>query len=69
MSFYTLTWGVAAGIGPVFGGFLNDIIGPKAIWYGGAVAGGLGVILFLRLARRAALAHAEESAQAALPNL
>ena len=29
MSFYTLTWGVAAGIGPIFGGFLNDIIGPQ----------------------------------------
>jgi len=53
MSFYTLTWGAAAGIGPIFGGFLNDIIGPTAIWYGGAIAGGLGVLFFLTMARRA----------------
>jgi MFS family permease len=69
MSFYTLTWGVAAGIGPIFGGFLNDIFGPKAIWYGGAVAGSLGVIIFLIMARRAALARANEPAQIAMTNL
>ena len=69
MSFYALTWGVAAGIGPVFGGFLNDIIGPKAIWLGGAVAGGLGVFFFLILARQAALTRAKEPDQIAMPNL
>jgi MFS family permease len=69
MSFYTLTWGVAAGIGPVFGGFLNDIIGPKAIWLGGAIAGGLGVFFFLVLARQAALTRENELAQITLPTL
>ena len=69
MSFYTLTWGVAAGIGPIFGGFLNDIIGPKAIWLGGAAAGSLGVIFFIILARRAALNRASEQAQIALLDL
>jgi MFS family permease len=69
MSFYALTWGVAAGIGPIFGGFLNDIFGPKAIWYGGALAGGLGVTIFLVLARRAALSQTNEPAQIAMPNL
>jgi MFS family permease len=69
MSFYTLTWGVAAGIGPVFGGFLSDLIGPKAIWLGGAVAGGLGVIFFLVLARQAALSRMNEPLQITIPNL
>ncbi len=69
MSFYALTWGVAAGIGPIFGGFLNDIFGPKAIWLGGAVVGSLGVIFFLVLARRSALSRENGSAQIALPDL
>ena len=66
MSFYTLTWGVAAGIGPVFGGFLSDTFGPKTIWLGGAVAGGMGVIFFQILAQRAKLTKAEESTQIAM---
>jgi MFS family permease len=69
MSFYTLTWGAAAGIGPIFGGFLNDIFGPSTIWYGGAIAGGLGVIIFLILARRTALSTANGTANIAMPNL
>lgn len=69
MSFYALTWGVAAGIGPIFGGFLNDFLGPKAIWLGGAVVGSLGVIFFLVLARRSALSRENGSAQIASPNL
>ena len=69
MSFYALTWGVAAGIGPIFGGFLNDIFGPKAIWLGGAVVGSLGVIFFLVLARRSALSRENGSAQIASPDL
>jgi MFS family permease len=54
MSIYGLTWGIAAGIGPILGGFLNDNIGPTAIWYGGLlvglVAAGLFVILGIRYA-------------------
>ena len=69
MSFYALSWGVAAGIGPIFGGFLNDIFGPKAIWLGGAVIGSLGVIFFLVLARRSAQSRENGPAQIALPDL
>jgi MFS family permease len=54
MSIYGLTWGIAAGIGPILGGFLNDNIGPTAIWYGGLlvglVAAGIFVILGIRYA-------------------
>jgi len=51
MSLYTMTWGVAAGIGPIFGGILNDRIGPTAIWYGGALAGIASVSFFLYMFR------------------
>jgi MFS family permease len=51
MSLYALTWGVAMGIAPVFGGFLNDTFGPHFIWLGGAIAGSLAVTSFLLLAR------------------
>jgi MFS family permease len=52
MSLYGLTWGVASGVGPVLGGLLNDQIGPKAIWYGGAAIGLAGSLLFLGLVQR-----------------
>ncbi len=52
MSLYGLTWGVATGIGPVLGGLLNDRLGPTAIWYGGAVIGLAGGLLFLSLVQR-----------------
>ena len=47
MSIFSLSWGVAAGIGPVVGGFLNDYIHPQAIWYGGGVIGIAGAAWFL----------------------
>ena len=53
MSIYGLTWNVAAGIGPVMGGFLNDAISPAATWYGGMVVGLLGMAGFIRLAQKA----------------
>lgn len=52
MSLYGLTWGVASGTGPILGGFLNDNLGPRSIWYGGAVIGLISVLGFLFLARR-----------------
>lgn len=47
MSLYSLTWIVASGIGPLAGGFLNDALGPLAIWIGGGTAGVLAAGLFL----------------------
>ena len=37
MSVFGLTFGIASGLGPMIGGFLNDAISPAAIWYGGAI--------------------------------
>jgi MFS family permease len=47
MSIFSLSWGVAAGIGPLIGGFLNDQICPKAIWIGGGLIGFFGALWFL----------------------
>ncbi len=47
MSLYGLTWNVAAGIGPVAGGFLNDWFSPQAIWYGGGICGLVSALLFV----------------------
>jgi MFS family permease len=52
MSLYGLTWGVAAGIGPIFGGFMNDNISPQSIWHGGMVIGLATAFLYLVMARR-----------------
>jgi MFS family permease len=49
MSLYALTWGVALGIAPVLGGFLNDNIGPSAIWIGGSIAAAVSVGAFVLL--------------------
>ncbi len=48
MSVFTLTWGVALGIGPVIGGVLNDWVSPQAIWYGGGIIGIAGAAWFWR---------------------
>lgn len=52
MSIYGLTWGIAAGIGPVLGGLLNDNLGPVAIWYGGALIGAISTVYLFFLSRR-----------------
>jgi MFS family permease len=52
MGIYGLTWLVASGTGPAFGGFLNDNLGPHAIWFGGALVGLISVLGFLFLVRR-----------------
>jgi MFS family permease len=53
MSIYGLTWSVAAGIGPLWGGLLADHVGPRATWYGAGFAGLLSVVLLVVLARGA----------------
>ena len=52
MSIFGLTWNVAAGIAPVLGGVLNDNLGPKFIWMGGALAGYTSALAFLALHKR-----------------
>jgi MFS family permease len=52
MSIFGLTWGIAAAVGPILGGFLNDNFGPYTIWYGGLVAGLISALGFFLLYRR-----------------
>jgi MFS family permease len=52
MSIFGLTWGIAAAVGPILGGFLNDNFGPHTIWYGGLAAGLLSALAFFLLYRR-----------------
>ena len=54
MGLYGITWGVAFGIGPVIGAFLNDQVAPAAIWLFGLAAGLAAVVGFLLLQRRLA---------------
>jgi MFS family permease len=51
MGLYGLTWSVAFGIGPVFGGWLNDNVAPAATWVGGLTVGLIAVAGFLILGR------------------
>ena len=51
MSIYSLTWGVASGIAPVFGGFLNDSFGPQYIWVGGLAIGLVAALNYLWMQR------------------
>ena len=50
MSVYGLSWGMASGIAPLFGGFLNDAVGPRAMWVGGSAICLISVGLFVYLA-------------------
>jgi predicted MFS family arabinose efflux permease len=50
MGLYTVTWGIGTGLGPLFGGYLNDQIDPKATWIGGGIFGLVGAILFMVIA-------------------
>ncbi len=52
MGLYSLTMGAAKGVGPVFGGLLNDNISPAAIWYGGFGLAMMSMFVFLMLHRR-----------------
>ncbi len=51
MSIYWLTWGLARAAAPLVGGFLNDAIAPKAIWYGGLAFGLTSAFVLFLLAR------------------
>jgi MFS family permease len=52
MGIYSLSWGIAFGIGPVLGGILNDNIGPIAIWVGGLLIGLVSAASFYLLTPR-----------------
>lgn len=47
MSVFSLTWGVASGIGPMVGSYLNDFISPQATWFGASIFAFLGASTFL----------------------
>lgn len=52
MGFFSLSWGVASGVAPIFGGTLGEVINPQATWFGGAAVGLVSVVGFLVLANR-----------------
>jgi MFS family permease len=52
MSIFSLTWGIAQGVGPVAGGYLSDNLGIAAPWLGGGMVGLLAVTAFITLGRR-----------------
>jgi MFS family permease len=52
MSIYGLTWNVAQGIGPLYGGILSDNFGPAYAWYGGLGVGLVSVAAFIAMAQR-----------------
>jgi MFS family permease len=51
MSLFSLCWGVASGIGPIVGGYLNDNISPQSIWFGGGLIVLIGAVWFLGMFR------------------
>lgn len=52
MSIYNLTASIASAVAPLLGGYLNDTLGPKTIWYGGGAIGIFSVLLFALMATR-----------------
>ena len=46
MGVYGLTWGIAFGVGPILGGYLNDKIAPVYIWYEAFILGLLSTLAF-----------------------
>ncbi len=53
MGVYALSWQLAAGIGPLVGGVLNDRFAPRMIWFGGGVFGLAALAYFVISAFRA----------------
>jgi MFS family permease len=62
MSIYGLTWNVAQGIGPLYGGLLSDNIGPAFSWYGGLAVGMVSVAGFIAMAQRLGTIRPAETA-------
>jgi len=52
MSIYGLIWTVGRAIGPLMGGWLNDLIAPQAIWFGGLAIGLTSAFILFLLSRR-----------------
>ena len=52
MSSFSFSQGIARSVAPLFGGMLNDFIGPQAIWYGGGMMGLSSAACFAWMARR-----------------
>ncbi len=50
MSIYNITSSIASALAPLFGGLLNDTLGPKMIWYGAGFVGLFSVLAFGLLA-------------------
>ncbi|MFQ5886535.1 MAG: MDR family MFS transporter [Anaerolineae bacterium] len=46
MGVFGLTWGIAFGVGPILGGYLNDKIAPVYIWYEAFILGLLSTLAF-----------------------
>jgi MFS family permease len=49
MSFYWFAWAIARGTAPLIGGWLNDNINPRSIWFGGLIIGLTSTLLLLVL--------------------
>jgi MFS family permease len=52
MSIYWLSWGISRGAAPLIGGWLNDLISPRAIWVGGLLIGLTSTLGLALLARQ-----------------
>jgi MFS family permease len=61
MGIYSAAWGIAIGIGPVFGGLLNDRVSPQAIWVGASCLAGLAAFGFVLLRRSSRLGLARQA--------
>lgn len=63
MSLYGLTWSVARGIGPAYGGLLNDNLGPRFMWVGSFAVGLIASLWLLLLFRKTAKAGTSQAMQ------
>lgn len=52
MSLYWFGWGLARTLAPAIGGFLNDMVAPRAIWVGGLLIGLASVFGLVLLSQR-----------------